>query len=330
MTPEYKPGSPEEMEARITALLLGELPEAEAAEVRAAIKRDPELTRLCQRLKGTIELVRQASAPAAPTAAPAAPMQLSNARRQQVLQRFKTVVPREFAASRREKSWSVLIPLAALLMFLLAVALFLPALGRSKSRSQLALLSFVGESDSASPAAALSEGLADLPQSAVKESESGVLNATAQSQNRWGMQGGAAAPVFDGAVRRSGSLSPARGEVPAKPAARADVGALGLADSAGKDDLSRKLGEVASGVKNFGEKEVLRERLAETDSKRRLFRVESRGATAAATPPPAPAAGQPVVSSPGVPMFVAPPPSSGIGGAGGGGGFGGGGASGDW
>ena len=34
MTPDFKPGSPEEMESRITALLLGELPEAEAAEVR--------------------------------------------------------------------------------------------------------------------------------------------------------------------------------------------------------------------------------------------------------------------------------------------------------
>ena len=53
------PKSPrEELEARLTALLLGELSEEEAAALRRAIEADVQLGRLYDRLKQTIDLVR--------------------------------------------------------------------------------------------------------------------------------------------------------------------------------------------------------------------------------------------------------------------------------
>ena len=189
MTPEYRPGSPEEMESRITALLLGELPEAEAAEVRAAVKRDPELARLCQRLKATIELVRQAAAPAEPTAAQATPLRLSDARRQQVLQSFKTIAPREFAANRREKTWSLLIPLAAMLMFLFAVALFLPALGGSKRKAQLAAAKFSGTAATRSETLADNFAVLPLARRGTEESLQSIAPAQQADQTRtWSMK----------------------------------------------------------------------------------------------------------------------------------------------
>ena len=61
MNPEFPSNPREELELRVTSLLLGELSEAEAASVRAAIAKDPELQKLHDDLKQTIHLVREAT-----------------------------------------------------------------------------------------------------------------------------------------------------------------------------------------------------------------------------------------------------------------------------
>ena len=61
MNPELPRNPREEMELRLTALLLGELSADEAAAVREAIAKDPELSKLHDDLKQTIHLVREAT-----------------------------------------------------------------------------------------------------------------------------------------------------------------------------------------------------------------------------------------------------------------------------
>ena len=330
MTPEYKPGSPEEMESRITALLLGELPEAEAAEVRAAVKRDPELARLCQRLKATIELVRQAAAPAEPTAAQATPLKLSEARRQQLLQRFKTIAPREFAAKKKETSWSILIPLAALLMFLFAVSFFLPALSKAKNRSQMASAKYNLEVNS--PSAAVSEeSLAFVPQAqSISRADSGGLAPTERAirSQTWNMQPGDSAAKVENAVRRGRGLSLPSGGKPAKPSEPPAGVALGV-EPREVDKLSRGLSEPAHRVELLTKSEELRQKVTDGATASGRVKIELPALKAPETTPPGISAGQLAVM-PSTPSVV--PPASGplsggfgAGGMGGGGGFGGGG-----
>lgn len=302
MTPDFKPGPQEEMEARVTALLLGELPEAEAAEMRAAIKRDPELARLCQRLKGTIELVRQASAPAEPATAPAAPMRLSESRRQQLFQRFKTVAPRQFASSRRERTWSVLIPLAALVMFLFAAALFMPALSRSKSRAQYAASSSLE-----------TLGLPSGGVPAIKETARSPIRAGEQptdGTSALSLKNESSTPLSEtrklysvNAVGYSGvdaSKSKPATAAPASPPAIATPSAERVAGAA---LYMRKLDEVAQGVQNLAGEESLRRgvaaKSATTSGNAKLGLLPTREPAVSATPP---AAGQPV-ATPQTPAF---------------------------
>src|SRR4051812_33963530 len=95
--------SPEELlESKITALLLGELPEQEAAALRVSIAADPELSKLHDRLKLAIELVRETVA--TPLEAPSAPVEalkLSEERRGKLLESFKVVGPKELRPRRR-------------------------------------------------------------------------------------------------------------------------------------------------------------------------------------------------------------------------------------
>ncbi len=123
MNPDSPLTPREALEARLTALLLGELSAEDAAAVRRAIEQDANLARLHERLKHTIELVREVAArPAEPAAAQAAPLKLSDERRQKLLAHFKTVAPREFAAPpRRATSWLVPLAAAAAIIVLLGV-----------------------------------------------------------------------------------------------------------------------------------------------------------------------------------------------------------------
>jgi len=60
------PNTPrEELEAGLTALLLGELPAQEATALREIVAKDARLGELHERLKRAIELVREANAIAA-------------------------------------------------------------------------------------------------------------------------------------------------------------------------------------------------------------------------------------------------------------------------
>lgn len=123
MNPDVPIPPRDEQEARLTALLLGELPPPEAAALRQALAQDAALALLHDRLKQTIDLVREAVShpePAAP--ASAAPCQLSEDRRQKLLAQFKTVVPKEFVRPRRARiSWFVPLSAAAALVGLLAL-----------------------------------------------------------------------------------------------------------------------------------------------------------------------------------------------------------------
>src|SRR5882724_784979 len=155
----------EQLEARLTALLLGEASADEAAELRQAIKDDPQLAELCHRLEETIHLVREAGpAPSAQSTPQPAPLKLSDDRRQKLLAQFKTVTPKEFSRPqprpRQRTRFDTLIEIAAVLVLVGVLAgMLLPALIKSKTsaiyveqrRSKLAGLE---ESDKQVPAAA--------------------------------------------------------------------------------------------------------------------------------------------------------------------------------
>src|ERR1022692_421359 len=103
------------LEARLTALLLGELPHEEAAALHQTLAQDAELAKVYERLKHTINLVRETVAsPAAQTAGQPTPLKLSEQRREKLLQHFKTVAPKEFARPRRPAfRWYVPVGIAA-------------------------------------------------------------------------------------------------------------------------------------------------------------------------------------------------------------------------
>ena len=104
----------EELEVRLTALLLGELSAEEAAALREIIAKDTHLAGLHERLKRAIDLVREAAATGTePATSQAAPLRLSVERRQKLLAHFKTVTPKEFITRPRHREWSWIVPLAA-------------------------------------------------------------------------------------------------------------------------------------------------------------------------------------------------------------------------
>jgi Mg-chelatase subunit ChlD/anti-sigma factor RsiW len=123
MNPELPPNPRAELEAKITAWLLGELSAEEAAGVRELIAKDAELRQLQERLSQTLNLLRETVAtPIGETPAQPAPLKLSPARREKLLAHFKTIAPKEFAPKPRRKiSW--LIPLAAAASIALLVLL---------------------------------------------------------------------------------------------------------------------------------------------------------------------------------------------------------------
>ncbi len=87
--------SREQIETRLTALLLGELPDGEAALLRYTLSQDPALQRLHDELKATLALVREVEKkPAEGLANEAAPLKLSAEHRQRLLAHFKTPRPK--------------------------------------------------------------------------------------------------------------------------------------------------------------------------------------------------------------------------------------------
>jgi len=107
MNPEFPQNERARMEVRLTALLLGELHADEIAKLSKAMEADPELAALYERLKVTVELVREMK----PAAEEPAPLKMSAEKREKLLASFKTVAPQEFARPRRVWDW--LAPMAA-------------------------------------------------------------------------------------------------------------------------------------------------------------------------------------------------------------------------
>ena len=133
MNPEFPQNEREKLEAKLTALLLGELSAHEAAALHRAMEEDPDLAALYDQLKLTIHLVREGAAtPASETAPKPAPLKLSADRREKLLAQFKTITPKEFAQPPR-RGIRLLELVAVVAIIAMLAALLLPALLRPNS-----------------------------------------------------------------------------------------------------------------------------------------------------------------------------------------------------
>src|SRR5260370_10064327 len=84
MNPDSPIDPRQALEASLTALLLGELPPDQAAFLRHVMAGDPELAKIHQRLKQTIELVRETEAtPATQPSRELTALKLSDERRRE-------------------------------------------------------------------------------------------------------------------------------------------------------------------------------------------------------------------------------------------------------
>jgi len=131
--------SREQIEARITALLLGELPADEAQLLRYTISQDAALKKLHDELAQTIVLVREAEKNPAAMSGENVSLKLSDERRKKLLAHFQT--PRPQAA--KELFWlkRIEIPHLVTVLALVAVmavlaAMLLPALASAKRKAQ--------------------------------------------------------------------------------------------------------------------------------------------------------------------------------------------------
>lgn len=121
------PSSGDDRELRLTALLLGELPEGEAAALREEIAANPELQKLHDELSRTIGLVREARNESPEVLGPSAePLTLSTERREKLLASFKTVqLPTPSKKVRRILPWREAGAVAAMLAVLAGVTVLL-------------------------------------------------------------------------------------------------------------------------------------------------------------------------------------------------------------
>ena len=127
--------SREQIEARITALLLNELPEEEAALLRWTLSQDPELSKLHDRLKTTIGLVRETVAhPAEAPMEKIVVRRLSEERRRRLLDHFKTPrpTPKPLYWLKRIEVRPLVGVLAALALIAVLAAMLMPALSAAK------------------------------------------------------------------------------------------------------------------------------------------------------------------------------------------------------
>lgn len=129
------PSPGDELEARVTALLLGELPPDQAAALRQSMAQDPALAALHARLAQTIDLVREAALQGATQVdPPPIPPRLSASRRERLLRAFRAVPALE--PQRREIPWFIPMSLAALLVAMISSVVLWS--GMSARRQQMA------------------------------------------------------------------------------------------------------------------------------------------------------------------------------------------------
>jgi hypothetical protein len=119
------PTEREQIEAQLTALLLGELPAEQAFVLGRSIEQDPELAALYTRLKESIGFVRETVVgEAKQLAAQTEPLKLGAERREKLLAQFKTVVPKEFTPPKRRSSeWFIPASAAAIIIGMALVIL---------------------------------------------------------------------------------------------------------------------------------------------------------------------------------------------------------------
>jgi len=119
MNPEFPHLTPEELEVRITTLLLGELSAVEAAAVREQIAANAQLQQLHDELKKTIGLVEQTTASVGNNAAATAKAPtLSYERREKLFAAFKTHRLQQSTSRRTRRE---LLAIAAMVLGLVAV-----------------------------------------------------------------------------------------------------------------------------------------------------------------------------------------------------------------
>ena len=132
--------SREQIEARITALLLGELPAEEAELLRWTISRDPELQKLHGRLLLTVGLVREVVAhPEEASAEKAVPRTLSDERRQKLLAHFKTPrpMPKALFWLKRIEVRPLVGALAVVVLLGLLAAMVIPKIAGRSERARI-------------------------------------------------------------------------------------------------------------------------------------------------------------------------------------------------
>ena len=243
----------EELEARLTALLLGELSADEAAALRQAIAQDAELARLHDRLQQAIALVRETvAAPEHETAAIADAPKLSGERREKLLAAFKIVKPKELKRSRWPKvnwgqvKWREYAALAAMVVGLLGVGAVLMnqlidesretgALGLRWSFSQAPqrLTTIAGMGPSAAAPAMPAELFDTLNRETAASSSS--IRAALQSDSSWEVAG---VPMPSGGVPANSPASPdaSRRGVFRSTLALPEIALAGRGDAAANSD----------------------------------------------------------------------------------------------
>jgi Mg-chelatase subunit ChlD len=124
MNSDSQKNSAQEFEAKLTALLLGELPTEEAEALRQKIAQDTDLAKMHSRLKATIQLVKETVAsPEEQAEAQPATLKLSEDRREKLLAHFKTIKPKEFAKAERTRfTWEQVAAIAAVIAVIGALA----------------------------------------------------------------------------------------------------------------------------------------------------------------------------------------------------------------
>lgn len=154
----------EQMEVRITALLLGEASAFEEAELMEAIKNDPELEAFYQEMRGMIGIVEDTvqSEPMAKTETLDAKPVLDEKRRTQLKTLFKkteetTIHLNSMRRARRlSRAQQFLAVAAALVILFIAIGMLLPSL--SKAKSKASQVAFMAESKNLSRMESLRHG----------------------------------------------------------------------------------------------------------------------------------------------------------------------------
>lgn len=146
----------EELEVRVTAMLLGELDPSEAAEVGRAIETDPELSKSKSRMERTIELIKEAVGKRGVTGNSGgdAP-RFSDSRRERLMELFAgRNVQSRGVRSRRSMDWAMPLGIAAAFLVLIGFASLLVGVGSvGKAKSMAAKPRLITRLDRVSPEA---------------------------------------------------------------------------------------------------------------------------------------------------------------------------------